>query len=261
MQFSVFPLLKDIRMASLGWLCFLTCASIYCILYNQMVLLTAASFADSLLWSLKEYVHWILVTPLLLMLLQRCYASEHSKRNLFISLLAILLIALASRMLVDFSLNSSTDLAANFVYIFPGQVCTLAIISILWRLSRLPQSVKPEITHDQKPIDTVLVMKGSGEKIIRWDSVISITAAGNYLELTTENEQYLLRTTMKQLDEELPKDKFIRIHRSYMVNINRVEKIISQSAGNGLVYLCNGQELPLSKSYKKQLKSFRLAVS
>ena len=261
MQFPVFPLLKDIRIASFGWLCFLACASIYCILYNQMVLLTAASFADSFLWSLKEYAHWLLVTPLLLLLLQRfCSASEHSKRNLFICLSAILLIALITRMLGDFLLNPSTDLVANFVYIFPGQVCTLAIISILWKLSRLPQSVKPEITHDQKPMDTVLVMKGNGEKIIQWDSVICIIAAGNYLELMTENEQYLLRTTMKQLDEELPKNKFIRIHRSYIVNITRIEKIISQPAGNGLVYLCNGQELPLSKSYKKQLNSFRLTL-
>lgn len=261
MQFLVFPLVKDMRLASIGWLIFLVCASLYCIVYNQMVLLTAASFADSFLWSLKEYAHWLLVTPVLLVLLQRfCHASENNNRNLLFSLSAILLIALATRTLVDSLLTPSTNPIANIVDIFPSQVCTLAMISILWKLSRFPHSSKAEITNNHKPMDKVLVMKGNGEKLIQWDSVISITAAGNYLELVAENEQYLLRTTMKQLDEKLPKDRFIRIHRSYIVNITRIEKIISQPAGNGLVYLCNGQQLPLSKNYKKQIRSFRLTA-
>ncbi len=265
MQFSTFPLLKDIRIAGLGWLAFLACASVYCILYNQMVLLTAASFVDSFFWSLREYAHWLLITPLLLMLLQRfCHGPMNNNWSLLTSLLVVLLLALSAKITIDFLINPAADLIADFVYFFPSQVCTLVIISILWKLFRLKHKVNNESTNDHQPSqpsDTVLVIKGNGEKIIQWDSVISITAAGNYLELTTENEQYLLRTTMKQLDTELPKNKFIRIHRSYMVNISKIEKIMSQPAGNGLVYLCNGQELPLSKSYKKQLKSFRLAVS
>lgn len=258
---------RDISSALLGWVVFLCSASVYCILYNQVVLLNANSFLHSFLWSLKEYAHWLLLTPVLFIWLQGVSHKQatNNGKNIITPLIVIFLIALFTRVVVDIYSNPNAEIAANLVYFFPSQLYTLIIVSILWKLSR-PNPVKEKNSQNvtdsncEEPSDTVLVIKGNGEKIIRWDSVICIIAAGNYLELKTENDQYLLRKTMKQLDAKLPKEKFIRIHRSYIVNITKLEKIISQPAGNGLVYLCNGLQLPLSKSYKKQLKSFRLDI-
>jgi hypothetical protein len=256
---------REIRTAAFGWLAFLFCASIYCIVYNQMVLLTADSFVNSFAWSLREYAHWLLITPILLVLLQ--FHSHKSvaanNRHLLKVLTFTLLIAWFSRVLIEIYLNPSTSIAASLVYFFPGQMCTLAIITILWKLSRQTKKCPEEINNQEnqkKPADKVLVMKGTGEKLITWDSVLFINAAGNYLELVTREDTYLLRATMKQLANELPLDKFIRIHRSYIANISQIEKITSNIGGNGLILLSNGQELPLSKSYKKLLKPYKLMI-
>lgn len=278
---------KEIGLSFIGWGIFLTCAALYCIVYNQLVLISPTTFLSSFIWSLKEYAPWLVITPVLIAQLRRIHQGKGSH---FIFLYAALMIttlsaALVARVGMDIFLNPQRDVFASAVDFFPSQVSVLGFVVIIWKLLLRPIKNTNEHTTKQSdsqkmstqvadrtiastPAETptarqdnsVLVMKGNGERLIKWDSVDFISAAGNYMELTCAAEKYLLRVSMKQLEQRLPAGCFIRIHRSHIVNIAAIDRIIAQPAGNGTVALRNAHLLPLSKGYKQALNAYKFVT-
>jgi two-component system LytT family response regulator len=105
------------------------------------------------------------------------------------------------------------------------------------------------------PIDR-LVIKSSGRVFfLRTEEIDWIEAAGNYLRLHVGNEMHLLRDTMNNLEARLRPDKFLRIHRSTMVNLERVKELQPWFHGDYKVILLDGTELTLSRSYRPKLKN------
>jgi DNA-binding LytR/AlgR family response regulator len=271
---------KEIGLSFVGWGVFLTCAALYCIVYNQLVLVSPTTFLSSFIWGLKEYAPWLVITPLLTAQLRSIYQGKGSNFIfLYVGLLiATLGVALISRVCVDIFLNPQRDFIASTVNFFPTQISVLGFVVIIWELllrrpTKHTSSQQISAQPTDKPVtalskenlptrqgDSVLVMKGNGERLIKWDSVDFISAAGNYMELTCAAEKYLLRVSMKQLEQALPVGCFIRIHRSYIVNIAAIDRIIAQPAGNGAVALRNAHVLPLSKGYKQALSAYKFVT-
>lgn len=77
---------------------------------------------------------------------------------------------------------------------------------------------------------------------IRW-----VEAFGDYIKLFTEDETHLVLSTMKSFESELPADKFMRVHKSYIVNIDKVERFNSKFAEIGTT------KIPLSRNKKEDL--------
>lgn len=274
---------KEIGLSFVGWGIFLTCAALYCIVYNQLVLISPTTFFNSFIWSLNEYAPWLVITPLLIVHLRRVHQCKSSNfLFLYVGLLfASLSAALIARVGLDVFLNpflsSQRGLVASAVDFFPTQISVLGFVVIIWELLLRPSKhtslEKISAQPTDKPVmalstenlpmrqgDSVLVMKGNGERLIKWDSVDFISAAGNYMELTCAAEKYLLRVSMKQLEQVLPRGCFIRIHRSHIVNIAAIDRIIAQPAGNGAVALRNAHVLPLSKGYKQALNTYKFVT-
>lgn len=82
-----------------------------------------------------------------------------------------------------------------------------------------------------------------------------IEASGDYVNLHTEKGSFLKEQTMKFLEENLPSQQFVRIHRSYIVNVNNVAKIELYEKESYRVYLKNGQFLKASTTGYKILKA------
>lgn len=79
------------------------------------------------------------------------------------------------------------------------------------------------------------------------DDILFIEADNNYSTLYTEKEKYLYSVVMKKVEQQLPSNKFIRTHRSFIVNISRIEGY----EGNQL-YI-GKHRIPISKSYKENV--------
>lgn len=77
---------------------------------------------------------------------------------------------------------------------------------------------------------------------IKW-----VEAFGDYIKINTEEGTHLVLSTMKSFAEELPCDKFLRVHKSYIINIDRVEKF------NSRVAEIAGTQIPLSRNKKEDL--------
>ena len=80
-----------------------------------------------------------------------------------------------------------------------------------------------------------------------------IDAAGDYMCVHADGRTYVLRETMKSLEAILDPDVFQRVHRSTIVNVNRVRRLRPHTNGEYFLSLENGQELKLSRSYRDRV--------
>jgi two-component system, LytTR family, response regulator len=81
-----------------------------------------------------------------------------------------------------------------------------------------------------------------------------IEAAGNYVRLNAGGESYLLRETMSGVEAKLPRDRFLRIHRSAIVNLESVRELVPSPHGDFVVVLRSGKRLPLSRGCRDRLE-------
>jgi two-component system LytT family response regulator len=81
-----------------------------------------------------------------------------------------------------------------------------------------------------------------------------VEAAGNYLSIVVGKESHLIRDTMQNFETRLDPEHFIRIHRSTLVNIDRVRELQPLFGGEYAVLLRDGRQLTLSRTYRSRLQ-------
>ena len=81
-----------------------------------------------------------------------------------------------------------------------------------------------------------------------------IEAAGNYVRLNANGETHLLRETMSGVEAKLPREGFLRIHRSAIVNLEAVRELQPGAHGDFVVVLQSGKRLPLSRGCRERLE-------
>lgn len=87
--------------------------------------------------------------------------------------------------------------------------------------------------------------EGKLHKLLLQD-ILYIQAMQNYVQCHTVERRFISHITMKAMEEQLPEDQFVRIHKSYLVNKENISRI-----DGGMVEI-EGQKLPISRNYKEQ---------
>lgn len=99
-----------------------------------------------------------------------------------------------------------------------------------------------------------LVVKSSGRVyFLKAADVDWIEASGNYVTLHAGRETHLLRETMNHLEGKLDPERFLRIHRSRLVNIDRIKELHPLFNGDYTVVMRDGTELTLTRTYRDRL--------
>lgn len=102
-------------------------------------------------------------------------------------------------------------------------------------------------------LERFIVKKNGRILLIRANEVDWIEAAGNYVEIHVGKAQYLLREALSSLEQQLDADRFRRIHRSKIVNLDRVRELDTVFNGELEVVLQDGTRLPFSRRYRHNL--------
>ena len=100
----------------------------------------------------------------------------------------------------------------------------------------------------------VIVKDGGKIKIIPVAQIQHLEAADDYVKINTSEGCFLKNKTMQFFESQLDPQQFVRIHRSYMVNITLITRIDPYEKDSHLVILSNGKKLPVSKSGYVKLK-------
>ena len=99
-----------------------------------------------------------------------------------------------------------------------------------------------------------LAIKSGGKVLfLKIEEIDWVEAADNYVNLHVGNESHLDRETMAALEAKFPADKFMRISRSTMVNVERIKELQPMFHGEYTVILRNGARLTLSRGYREKL--------
>ena len=121
-------------------------------------------------------------------------------------------------------------------------------------LGRRLLTLVKDLRKDQPRAERLVVKSGGRLFFLRADEIDWIEAAGNYVRLHVGNTSHLLRETMNAIEARLDPEKFFRIHRSRIVNMERIQELQPWLNGEYSVLLRTGTRLTLSRGYREKLQ-------
>ena len=99
-----------------------------------------------------------------------------------------------------------------------------------------------------------VIKSGGTSYFVRMDEIDWVGGAGNYVELHIGKRSYLMRKTMNALEIKLDSRRFLRIHRSAIVNVERIKELRPWHYGDRKVVLLDGTQLTLKRCYSDKLE-------
>lgn len=116
-------------------------------------------------------------------------------------------------------------------------------------LTRLIETLRENVKQDAR-----LAFREDGRVVIlRAESIDWIESDGNYVRIHCTSESHYIRETLSNLEIQLPADKFMRISRSVLVNLDRVKEFQPLFYGDYAVVMADGTRLTLSRNYRSRL--------
>jgi len=105
-------------------------------------------------------------------------------------------------------------------------------------------------TKERNNVEEIYVKKNSALVRIKYEDILWVEALENYVIINTFNEKFTIHFTMKSIESQLPSKQFKRVHRSYIINVKKINRIEDNS-----VYIKNSEGLkniPIGKAYKER---------
>ena len=101
--------------------------------------------------------------------------------------------------------------------------------------------------NSTEPQDYLFVKDGYHQLKINFEDILFLEAAGNYVSFTLKDKKVLTRSTFLEAIRLLPADKFVRVHRSYIVSISKIEKVERHQVTVGK------EKVPVSEAFRQDL--------
>jgi len=157
-----------------------------------------------------------------------------------------------------FELNAVDYLLKPFSEARFAEACQKAITKVNAQ-EKTDQNIHEKLTaseHDEDhKLTRVVVKKGAAIHVIPLDHLMFIEAQDDYVMLYSKEGKFLKQRTMKYFETSLPADKFVRVHRSYIANIEQIDKIELFAKDSYVAKMKNGESLKISASGYKNLRS------
>ena len=101
--------------------------------------------------------------------------------------------------------------------------------------------------NSSEPQDFLFVKDGYDQLKINFDDILFLEAAGNYVTFTLKEKKVLTRSTFSEAIGLLPPEKFVRVHRSFIISVNKIDKMERHQISIG------NHKVPISGSYRVDL--------
>lgn len=102
--------------------------------------------------------------------------------------------------------------------------------------------ISKEVSNDHLFVKDNKALRKIGINDILW-----VMAKGDYIKITDPNKSYIVHCSLKAIEERMPEDKFMRVHRSYIIALDKIDYIEDQ-----IVYIHN-EAIPVSETYRNVL--------
>jgi len=116
------------------------------------------------------------------------------------------------------------------------------------------EKITDEVSSPPNYLNRIVVKKGSQINVIPVDEIVYFEAQDDYVMIYKKNERFIKQKTMKFYEKNLDPKLFVRIHRSYIANIQQINKLELYDKDSHILILKTGEKLKVSKSGYKKLK-------
>ncbi|MDY6800362.1 MAG: LytTR family DNA-binding domain-containing protein [Bacteroidota bacterium] len=103
---------------------------------------------------------------------------------------------------------------------------------------------------ERNDVDEIYIKKNSALVRLKYDEILWVEALENYVIINSFSEKFTIHFTMKSIESQLPSKQFKRVHRSYIINVKKIDRIEDNS-----IYIKNSEGLkniPIGKAYKER---------
>ena len=221
----------------------------YCYLHGLLLNHPLNSLLHSLTWALSIWGPWILIAPVARHYLERRSSLDSVPGLVSLALLAGIL-SFAIKIGIDIGVGLGPLTALKVYYYLPAQITIAALLMFGLRYAAL----RRDADNSAVAVPTLWVSNGRHEIQIETTSILAVKAARNYVEIITQEQDYLLRSSLSALAESLQDEDIVRVHRSYLVRQSAIDCVYRQS-GHYWLKLINQSSVPVSKSYQEQFET------
>ncbi len=124
------------------------------------------------------------------------------------------------------------------------------------QLQELHSKITKLLARQTEAAPDRLIIKESGRiQFLAISDIDWVESSGNYVNIHAGKEAHLFRATMKEMEERLDGNRFKRIHRNCIVNVDKIKELRQTSDGEYMAVLNTGKELPVSRRFKKNLET------
>lgn len=109
--------------------------------------------------------------------------------------------------------------------------------------------------HDEELLERVAVKSGQKIHVILVPDIVYIQSDGDYVQIVTAQSRYLKEETMKYFEATLPRNRFVRVHRSFIVNVEKILRIELYEKQNQMLTLSNGDQIRASAAGYRELRT------
>ncbi|MDR2474733.1 MAG: LytTR family transcriptional regulator DNA-binding domain-containing protein [Bacteroidales bacterium] len=207
--------------------------------------------------------------------------SSHLRWLVYVSLAALFMVCwLGMEWLLMYAIFSSEDWWQSLLPTIPIRILLAVLIYCLAALIYMHHSIYrkafesqgfdtvtenmqlaaepllPLVSENEKPIplERIAVKNGQKVDVIPVADIVYLQAEGDYVRIFTEKGKFLKEQTMKSFESQLPPDKFVRVHRSSIINVDYIAQIELYDKQNQLLKLKTGISVKISLSGYKILK-------
>jgi two-component system LytT family response regulator len=111
------------------------------------------------------------------------------------------------------------------------------------------------VKEQEEHLDRVVIKKNDEILIIPAEDIDYITSEDDYIMIHTHKGKYLKNSTMNYMEKHLPISRFLRIHRTSIINLDRISKMEKYDKETYLIHLSMGQKFKCSKQGTKKLRA------
>ena len=104
-------------------------------------------------------------------------------------------------------------------------------------------------------LERLVIREGTRVHVLVTQAVDFIEAQDDYLVIASGDKRYRKQQTLAQLETQLDPNRFVRIHRSFVLNVERIARIEPYAKDSWQVFLANGSHLPMSRSGYQRLRA------
>lgn len=138
--------------------------------------------------------------------------------------------------------------------IFTYCVMNLGIMAFRYLRERQTESA-PVPKTEAAPERFAVRQRGGSEVMVEVADIDWVEASGNYAILHVGGETFEIRSSLAKLEAELDPKRFVRVHKSHLVNIGRVAEVVPWVSGDWRIRLQDGAEVNLSRRYRQRFEA------